>query len=317
VRLEFRPARLDDAAFWSDVYTAAHPNEPLDPVMQRYEWENGYEKWQTDRTVVSYDGRPIGVGQMERPDWSLVPKRFAHVRGEILPERRDSATLGELFAEMERRAAAAGARVAVIRTNDDDGARIGALRERGYREDRRGKKWELDLVANRARLLAMTEESRGRMRREDVTVTTLAADRDPERYRKAWRMSEEAGEDVPSTLGNVEETLDDFMRWLGTPGMHEDRVWIARKGDDVVGLSVLEYPPVRGVVGTAWTATARRVRGRGIARALKCETVAQAIALGVDRVRTGNDAKNDPILHINETMGYRLLLTRVDFHKDL
>ena len=80
---------------------------------------------------------------------------------------------------------------------------------------------------------------------------------------------------------------------------------------------MLEYPPVRGVVGTAWTATARSVRGRGIARALKCETVAQAIALGVDRVRTGNDAQNDPILRINETMGYRLFKTRISFHKDI
>jgi GNAT superfamily N-acetyltransferase len=61
------------------------------------------------------------------------------------------------------------------------------------------------------------------------------------------------------------------------------------------------------VVGTEWTATARSARGRGIARALKCETLAQAIALGVDRVRTGNDAANDPILHLNETMGYHLI----------
>jgi len=27
----------------------------------------------------------------------------------------------------------------------------------------------------------------------------------------------------------------------------------------------------------------------------------------VDRVRTGNDAANAPILHINETMGYHLV----------
>jgi hypothetical protein len=59
------------------------------------------------------------------------------------------------------------------------------------------------------------------------------------------------------------------------------------------------------------------VRGRGIARALKCETLAQAIALGVDRVRTGNDAQNDPILHINESMGYRPITGRVDFLKDM
>lgn len=47
------------------------------------------------------------------------------------------------------------------------------------------------------------------------------------------------------------------------------------------------------------------VRGKGVARALKCETVMQAIALGVTRVRTDNDGQNAPILHINETMGYR------------
>ena len=38
---------------------------------------------------------------------------------------------------------------------------------------------------------------------------------------------------------------------------------------------------------------------------MKYETVMQAIALGVDRIRTDNDFKNAPILHINETMGYK------------
>ena len=315
--LEFTPATVDDAAFYADVYSAAHPTEPLDPLMQRYEWEHGYEKWRTDRSVVWAKGRRIGVALMQHARWDAIPRRWADIGGELLPELRDAPTLAALFAEMEGRAAAAGAALAHVRASADDEVKLAALAVRGFHEDRRGKKWELDLVANRERLLAMADASRARMRREGITVTTLAADTDPERYRKAWRMSEEAGKDVPSTLGNVEETFDDFLRWLRTPGMHEDRVWIARDGDDVVGLSVLEYPPVRGVVGTAWTATARAVRGRGVARALKCETVAQAIALGVDRVRTGNDAKNDPILHINETMGYRLFAIRISFHKDL
>jgi GNAT superfamily N-acetyltransferase len=315
--LEFAPASLDDAAFFADVYTAAHPTEPLDPLMQRHEWEHGYDRWITDRSVVVRGGRRIGVALMSHAHWGLLPTRWADVGVEVLPEHRDAATLAAVFAELERRASADGATLVHARTNGDDTPRVAALTQRGFREDRRGKKWELDLVANREHLLAMTDASRERMRREGITITTLAADADPDRYHKAWRMSEEAGDDVPSTLGRIEETLDDFMRWLLTPGMHEDRVWIARAGEDVVGLSVLEYPPVRGVVGTAWTATARSVRGRGVARALKCETVAQAMALGVDRVRTGNDAKNDPILHINETMGYRLFKIRISFHKEL
>lgn len=130
-------------------------------------------------------------------------------------------------------------------------------------------------------------------------------------------MNEEAAQDVPTTLPIVEESFEGMMRWLRQPGMYEDRFWIAREGDEIVGVSVLEYPPVRGIVGTAWTATARRVRGRGIARALKCETLMQAIALGVDRVRTGNDGANDPILHINASMGYRPWVGSINFLKDV
>ena len=94
-------------------------------------------------------------------------------------------------------------------------------------------------------------------------------------------------------------------------------MWLAREGEEIVGISVLAYPPVRGLVVTAWTATARSVRGRGVARALKCETLAQAIALGVPRVRTGNDGANAPILHLNASMGYEPVTGRVDYLKDL
>ena len=40
---------------------------------------------------------------------------------------------------------------------------------------------------------------------------------------------------------------------------------------------------------------------------MKLETVAQAGALGVRKVKTGNDRENAPILHLNEEFGYREL----------
>jgi hypothetical protein len=59
------------------------------------------------------------------------------------------------------------------------------------------------------------------------------------------------------------------------------------------------------------------VRGKGVARALKCETVMQAIDLGIDRVRTDNDSQNAPILHINASMGYRIVGEMIQFIKEL
>jgi GNAT superfamily N-acetyltransferase len=311
--LVFRAARTGDAAFAADVDTAVRPLAPRDPVSYEYWWSQPDENWEFARFVVTRDARPIGYAMAEHPRWDVQPERYGTVGGNVLPGDRTRATLDAILASMEERVVGDGARILSAWANEDDPVRIETLLGRAYKEDRRSRRWELDLVANREKLLGMTGESRSRMAKEGVRILTLAADDDPDVIEKIWRLSEEAGDDVPTTEPRVPEEMAACTRWINAPEIHRDRFWIARVGVDVVGVSVLGYPPVRGVVNTEWTATARLVRGRGVARALKCETVAQAIALGVDRVRTGNDAANDPILHINETMGYHQIPGGIQF----
>lgn len=311
--LVFVPAVAGDAAFAADVDTAVRPSAPRDPMVYEYWWSQPDENWLFARFVVACGEQRVGYATAEHPRWEVQPERYGTVDGNLLPADRTVKTLGMVYASMEERVIADGAKILSAWANEEDALRIETLLARGYKEDRRSRRWELDLVANREKLIAMTERSRLRMRDEDVRMVTLAADDDPKVIEKIWRLSEEAGDDVPTTEPRVPEEVASYARWVNAPEIHRDRVWIARVGDDVVGVSVLGYPPVRGVVNTEWTATARAVRGRGVARALKCETVAQAIALGVDRVRTGNDAANDPILHINETMGYHLIPGGIQF----
>jgi GNAT superfamily N-acetyltransferase len=313
----YRPATLDDAAFAADVYTAVRPDSPVDPKELRHEWAHPGDTWTMRSFVMERDGGPIGVAAAYHPLWEKVERRFGATRGEVLPEHGDAATMAAMLTAMERLLVADGADLVRTRAAEDDQPRIDVIRSLGYREDRRARRWELDLVANRERIERMAEGTRARMREQGVRLLTFADDDDPDVARKIWRLSSEADEDVPTTIPHVEETLDDYLRWFDAPNMRRDRFWLAREGADVVGVSVLGYPPVRGIVGTEWTATARRVRGRGIARAVKVETLMQAIALGVDRVRTGNDAANEPILHINRTMGYRPIPGGIDFLKDV
>ena len=313
--LVFRPAIRGDAAFAADVDTAARPLAPRDPVSYEYWWSQPDENWMFARFIVSRNGRRLGYATAEHPRWDVQPERYGTVSGNLLPADSTRPTLDAVFASVEERVIADGAMILSASAYEDDPLRIETLTARAYREDRRSRRWELDLVANRDRLLAMAEASRARMRSEGVRILTLAEDSDPRVIEKVWRLSEEAGDDVPTTEPRVPEEMAAYTRWVNAPEIHRDRFWIARVGDDVVGVSVLSYPPVRGVVNTQWTATARSVRGHGVARALKCETVAQAIALEVDRVRTGNDAANDPILHINETMGYHQIPGGIQFLK--
>ena len=178
------------------------------------------------------------------------------------------------------------------------------------------KSWELDLSTHREQLREMLEHSRQRMRDQNILVRTLEQEHDPQKLEKLFRMTLEAESDVPTTVPHVDYPFEIFRKWIEeSPGLRPDRIWIAREGDDLVGISMLAYPPNIGNVWTDWTGTARRIRGKGVARALKLETVAQAISLGVMRVRTSNDGDNAPILHLNEEMGYERIPGWIQYHR--
>jgi len=315
--LLLRPATLHDAAFAADMWTAVRPDEAEDPILIRYWWEHPWDDSTWDRYVAMHGGRAVGLAAQDHSTWEKMPARFARLSAELIPDVRTHARLSALIAFGEAQAAGDGALRATIWAWEDDALKLDAAASRAFREERRERFWELDLVANRAKLERMAATSRERMREQGIRILTLAEDTDPDRYRKLWRMSNEAQQDVPTTVPHVEPPFESFTTWLRNPGVREDRTWIARVGDEIVGISMLAFPPVRGVVVTEWTGTARSVRGKGVARALKCETLMQATVLGVDRVRTDNDSQNAPILHINESMGYRRRKDNVQLTKEL
>ncbi len=303
--LTLRPPKLDEWRFAADLFTAVRPDDPHDPKEYAHAWRNPETTRVIERFVGELAGERVAYAFHRHTSWEHTPERYGNVAADVLPPFRTPERLDALVAAMEDRSRAAGSATVTSWTWEDDALKLGVLQSRGYREERRERFWELDLVANRERLERMAEESREKMREQGVAVLTIDRDSDPDKWHKLWRVSEEAGHDIPTTVPHVEGTFDDFMKWMRSPGLHEDRIWIARESDAILGVSVLSYPRERGVVQTDWTGMGRAARGRGIARALKCETVMQAIALGVDRVRTDNDSTNAPILHLNEAMGYR------------
>jgi GNAT superfamily N-acetyltransferase len=315
--LQLRSATLDDAAIVADIYTETHPDDPEDPKLQRHWWSMVDPDATVERFIALRDGKFAGYAMWQHPSWKKMPERYVRVNAELRTELQTAERANALFDMLEAKAKADGALKATAWTWEYDAFRLDLLTSRGYKEERRSRFWQLDLVEGKERIAKMAAESRERMKREHIQVLTLGEDNDPKKFEKLKRMSDEAEQDVPTTVPHVPAEMDEWMKWFSSPGLRPDRIWIAREGDDIVGISMLAYPPVRGIVSTDWTGTARKVRGRGVARALKCETLMQAIALGIDRVRTDNDSANVPILHINESMGYRRRPDMIQFLKVL
>lgn len=315
---ELRPATLDDAGIVADLESLRDPTEPRDPVLLRHWWLMGDLYEVSMRKVAVRDGAGIAyVGASHKP-WSSDRKRFGVIKALLNLEFWSDPAFEGLVRLGERWLRQEGCSTAVVRLREDFAQDLGALENLGYREDRRMRVSELDLVEQRERILAGREECRRKMREQGVELLTLSDDEDADRYRKLFAMVTDSEKDIPTTVPWRDLSFDEWMKfWFENPAIKEDRFWIAREGDAVVGTSVLDTPVMRGVSWTAYTGTARSVRGRGIARALKYESMGQAIERGVTRVRTNNDADNPPILHINQEMGYRLVVPVIELHRPL
>lgn len=222
------------------------------------------------------------------------------------PKLSSRGWLDEIFAVVERDAREIGAAVLTTNVRETAAELLEALLSRGYIEAGRQRYWELDLRRHRERLLALAKEAIDRAEEQGLRLSTLAEGRPgPELDDELHALYEETRQDMPSGVPWLGLSPQLFREWLNDPHKRRDRFWIARAEGALAGMSVLAYPAAEGaMVSTAWTGIARSFRGRGLARPLKLATLAQAIELGVTRVRTDNDSTNAPILHLNEALGY-------------
>jgi GNAT superfamily N-acetyltransferase len=316
--LELRPATLDDVGLIADLETARTPDDPQGGAMVAHWWTHDFQAKIALRLLAEHDGRASIFITAAHAPWQPSARRFGTVHAAIHPSAwtpsvfRSGITYGESWLRKE------DAEISVAKAPADFENELTALAELGYQERRRERFWELDLVARRAQVLEGADRSREQMRREGIRLLTLAQDDDPECLKRVFDLDVESTKDIPTTVPIDMPPFEEWFRsYFDNPGISKDRFWIARVGDEVVGMSVVEYPPERGVPSTEYTGISPRFRGRGIARALKYETVAQAIAVGAKRLRTDNDAENAPILHINEEMGYQPLTPYVELHREL
>lgn len=318
MEIELRPATLADADMVADLETAHLPDDPIAGVMVAYWWTHAPEEKSAQRLVAERDGRLIMLISASHGPWEEGARHFGWVHTSILPGAwrrdlyRDGIAKGESWLRSET------AQVSVAQVRADLERELGALADLGYGEVRRERFWELDLVAHRADLLAGADRSRTEMRRQGVELLTLDQVGDPETLKRIHELDLESTTDIPTTVPIYEPPFDEWLAmYFDNPGIRKDRFWIARVGEEIVGMSLIEYPPGRGVPATEFTGTSPRFRGRGIARALKYETVAQAIDVGATRLRTDNDSENAPILHINAEMGYQPIPPSIELHRDL
>jgi GNAT superfamily N-acetyltransferase len=149
----------------------------------------------------------------------------------------------------------------------------------------------------------------------DVVMRTVADLGGEAFLRRLLPVSHATVADIPKSVEYIPEPYEEWVVWMQPPAVLPDRIWVAMLAGGPIGYSYLAYHP--SSVWTGFTGVLREHRGKGLARALKLQTLVQAIDLGIAAVETDNDSENTPILHINQELGYDEMPGKLEFHLKL
>lgn len=307
----FRPATHQDVKFAAAVATAAEPFHPQVP-------EELLERWINTERVAEVRRFAVQENDVDRCWISLVQPRdvggLTTYLNLAIPQA-DKHLIPAAVGFGEAQALEMGASELVCQVGEDDTQAVEWLRGSGWTQERRQRFWRLDLARNADRIRELRSAAQQRLLTTDVVIRTVAELGGESFLPHLLPVSHATVADIPSSVEYIPPSFEEWVVWMQPPAVLPERIWVAIFDSRPIGYSYLAYRP--STVETGFTGVQREHRGKGVARALKLETLLQAIDLGVSAVETDNDSENAPILHLNEELGYEEMPGKLEFHRKL
>jgi GNAT superfamily N-acetyltransferase len=280
-----RPALVGDAEAIVEVGRLVDPTVLSTPGMLRTLLEREAPAT-TERLVAESDSRVVA--------WSssgLYQSGSAWFSISVHPEFRDRGIGTAIYVHVEERLRHAAARELTTTPTDEPGRAF--LLERGFELSGTLRASEID-----PRTIAPAGETPAGC--EVVALADLLDDPEP-----LFDLYSEGRADVPSLEPRPEWS---FAEWRAETIDHplidlEASVVVLEDGEPVA-LAWLYSDREGARAETLMAATRRARRGSGLATLAKVESTRRAAALGITRILTGNDSDNEPMLAINDKLGF-------------
>lgn len=271
-------------------------------------------RWQ--RFVAEENGQIVGMASFEQFAWIYHPHKF-HLSVEVLPAHQRLGTGRALYQQLLSALAPYQPVCLRTRVREDNTAGLHFAAGRGFVEEERT--WESRL-APAGFDFTPYQYAFDRLVQQGITLSTVAdLASDPQRNEKLYHLARAATQGEPSveplTPPNKEQYLTDSLH---NPNCLPDAWFIALDGDHYVGESSLwRMQAHENELDVGFTGVRPEYRGRGIALALKLRTIAYAQAHGITRLVTFNSSLNQPMLAINERLGFEKQPAWIGLRKDL
>jgi RNA polymerase sigma factor (sigma-70 family) len=153
-------------------------------------------------------------------------------------------------------------------------------------------------------------------------ISTFAEERvrDPRCVEKLYELTTLLSQDDPAKGPFVSPAYNarEALMWLEMPYVLPDALFIAKRGDEYVGVSdVSLFEAMPGGLTQGFTGVKREYRRRGLATALKLHGIVYAQSHGYQAIQTFNKPQQHAIRALNEKLGFRLFFENLLLEKCL
>ena len=261
-------------------------------------------------------GRAVGFGEIWQESRMNYPGKYW---GWVLvdPEYQGRGIGARVYDCLMSELCKLGAETVWVNARDDYPQHLRFVRRRGFHELWRNITQRLCV---REVDLSGIEDMTDQARERGTTIVTLSKEiqENADYLRDLSELQNLIEADVPRagyfTPATYDEFVDGFLRGTHLP----DGYFLAKHGEKYVGLSYLQTTEGDPrILEIGLTGIRPEYRRQGIARLLKLHTIKYASERGFDAIETGSNSSNDPILTLNESVGFHKTYAWVTFEKSL
>lgn len=297
----FRPMHIEtDAAEMARLYNST--------VAETISVETAVDWWtlragQIRVTMLAIDenGQAVGYWDVERETW-MKPGTF-YVKVIVSPEARNHGLGAQMYRDALQIARGHGAALLETYVRETDTAALRFAGKRGFKIIHHGFESTLDLTDfDEHRFDGLLR----RLRAEGFRFFSLAeAGVNDENKHRLYEVNRLSALDNPGNDGEFPDFYAFSKNVFDASWFRADTQLLAAHEDHWAGLSAIGIYPADGHAYNAFTGVLREFRGRGLAQALKLQTILLAKREGMRYIRTNNDSNNAPMLAVNRKLGYK------------
>ncbi|MBX3119877.1 MAG: GNAT family N-acetyltransferase [Fimbriimonadaceae bacterium] len=303
--LKFR--ELETLEDWEVAIKIRNTKEIYSPitVTQAKSWREMQPEGTFSKRLLMFDGdRAVAYGTVHEAYWQEVEKIY-NVQVSCLTEPGYMERHAEFFEKLSEIAVAEGAKRISSHWRSDKPEFGDWFEGQGFSVTLKcpGSKLELDEF-DPSRFSGAIE----RVQKQGIELITLNQfkDRYPDTWQhQYWRLDSDLMSDVPLPEPWKDTPFEAFLKQLADPALDYNSLWVAMDGDVVTGGTQIHPNLVDSKLATTGLTGMRRdYRRRGIATALKANSLACAKSKGIKTVTTDNE-ENNPMYQLNLDLGFK------------